>query len=287
MLTEAVVREKQAELTGLLERQRACTETVISTRGNAGQRAAGLAGILASARPDALGVCLLPNQGHFALAVVDSSKVPHPELEKLLQGQLSQDPFSTGNWPPALELPGHALTVAPIGLPERRQGLLALALPRASRRSPDAAVASLTMLAEHLARLLQLEESSGQGPVATETGNGDQSVGILADLTNLVGHEFNNVLNSIVLQVAVLEQLGMPEALRPELAVIRQRSVGVAGLVRQLQQYCQEQQLPPGPVDLNRAVRAAVAACGLPVHLDLEADLAPVLGSAADLERLT
>jgi signal transduction histidine kinase len=60
-------------------------------------------------------------------------------------------------------------------------------------------------------------------------------------------------------------------------------------MVRQLQDLCYKGNSPRQPTDLNRAVRAAVAAdptLAGRASLDLEPDLPPVQGTALDLERL-
>ena len=58
-----------------------------------------------------------------------------------------------------------------------------------------------------------------------------------AEMADLVAHEINNLLNNILLHVAVLEQKGLPEALRPETGQLKQVGRQAATLVRQLQQF--------------------------------------------------
>jgi signal transduction histidine kinase len=139
----------------------------------------------------------------------------------------------------------------------------------------------------------------------------------LADLGELAGplaHEFNNFLNVLLLHVAILEQ-EVPESLRASLEEINRQGKDIAEIIRLWQQYRRSRQFDPGPVDLNRAVRAAVtglaqradvgavpiavqdadgadseaappASDGVTVQLHLAADPLPVAAAEEDLERL-
>ncbi len=109
----------------------------------------------------------------------------------------------------------------------------------------------------------------------------------LNDLIYVVAHEFNNVLNNILLQVAIVEQLSAGQSHR-ELEPIRRLSTQAASMVRQLQRLSQKHQPPLQPVDLSQLLGKLVQEAGIlrPVQLELAADLPPVLGTIADLKRL-
>lgn len=124
--------------------------------------------------------------------------------------------------------------------------------------------------------------SEAPTPPATEEQR-LMALALLGELTGSVAHEFNNILNNIMLHLAVLEQKGLPDKLRPETAQVKQVGRQAATLVRQLQQYSQGLHPPPGPVDLNAAVCAAVPKA---VRYELAADLPPVLGEPFDLRRI-
>src|SRR5438128_12614860 len=82
----------------------------------------------------------------------------------------------------------------------------------------------------------------------------------LADLGEIVGpvtHEFNNFLNTLMLQVAVIEMTA-PDALKRELEGVKRQSKQVAAVVRQLQQYRRRRAGNVPPVCLNQAAKAAV-----------------------------
>src|SRR5438132_2851322 len=117
----------------------------------------------------------------------------------------------------------------------------------------------------------------------------------LANVGEIVGpvtHEFNNLLNTLMLQIAVMEQTA-PNGLRDELAGLKQHGRAAAALIRLVQQY--RRQAPPEapPRDLNEAVTAVVAAVeagplppGVKVCFMPGSDLPAVRVAAADLKRL-
>jgi signal transduction histidine kinase len=127
----------------------------------------------------------------------------------------------------------------------------------------------------------------------------------LGELTGIVTHQFNNILNDIVLQLAVLERGNIPPEARAEVTAIRQRSQQAAGMVKELQRYGRSAHTALGPVDLNATVRDVTGElCGLDLdqagpwewalpnrkRLMLHCELAPalpaILGSAPDVMRL-
>src|SRR5262245_43544761 len=73
----------------------------------------------------------------------------------------------------------------------------------------------------------------------------------LGELTSSVTHEFNNILNNIMLHMAVLEQRGLSEEMRAETAHVKQSGRQAAALLKQFQQYCQGKQPALEPIQLN------------------------------------
>jgi two-component system C4-dicarboxylate transport sensor histidine kinase DctB len=106
-----------------------------------------------------------------------------------------------------------------------------------------------------------------------------------ADLATVVAHEFNNVLNNIQLQLAVIELKGGAETVHAELNGIRQIANNAAAMVRQFQAYGRKHHPPLAPVDLNAAVNAAVSGRAA-VQLRLHPNLPLILGTEADIQRL-
>src|SRR5947209_5007276 len=62
---------------------------------------------------------------------------------------------------------------------------------------------------------------------------------LLGELTSSVTHEFNNLLNNIMLHMAVLEQRGLSDELRAETSQVKQAGRQAATLIKQFQQFCQ------------------------------------------------
>ncbi len=188
-------------------------------------------------------------------------------------GPLGSGPAKTISAPSALQLPEHLLHLGAIQWDDRQYGVLALALHRRTADAPLAQVL-LAHVAEHLAFRLVHEEAERRG---------QHQYRDLADLTNLVGHEFNNTLNAIGLQIAALAQKGLTADHYAELAEVRRQVAAAGAMVRRLQDLCYRGSPPRQPADLNRAVRRAV---DQRTPLTLAPDLPPVQGAALDLERL-
>jgi two-component system nitrogen regulation sensor histidine kinase GlnL len=114
----------------------------------------------------------------------------------------------------------------------------------------------------------------------------------LIEMAELVAHEINNLLNNVLLHVAVLERRKGLEAARAELAVIRQAGARAGELLNRWQQLTPRPDHPLQAVDLNRSAAAAVAAwqaeagAHVPVRLELSSDLPAVLADPTDLARL-
>jgi signal transduction histidine kinase len=278
-----IVRKKRRDALALFSEGQALTEMALRDEGSAASRAERLAAGLHALWPAPLTAVLLANADGGGLAVVDEAGRPRPDWHGELRPQLT--PWAEGGGAgaaPAAEslgLPDHFLHGVAVAWGERRFGTVALAL---HKRSDDAALAQalLTNLADHVGFRLFLDE----------TGRLQQSrYRDLADLTNLVGHEFNNVLNSVGLQVAALGTKGLTAEHFPELGEVRKQVAAAGRMVRRLQDFCHKGSPPRQPSDLNRAVRAALdadPALARRVHSALGADLPPVQGTALDLERL-
>src|SRR5947207_11536529 len=87
----------------------------------------------------------------------------------------------------------------------------------------------------------------------------------LADLAEAAGplvHDFSNFLNALLLQVAVLEQLG-PPTLHAELAAIREGGRRIGEIIDLWRHYRREARLELQPVDLNRVVQEVVPTLAL------------------------
>jgi two-component system, NtrC family, sensor kinase len=109
----------------------------------------------------------------------------------------------------------------------------------------------------------------------------------ISELTSVITHEFNNILNGMLLHIAVLKQEVPPEIL-PELEVIRGLGNNAAALIKRLQQYNSKHREPLAPVDLNEIVREETAqrAAEPKLHVELADDLPQVQGKSSELRRL-
>jgi signal transduction histidine kinase len=278
-----------------LDRGRDLAGILEQTKDNPASRVARLTELLYAAWPSALSACFLNAEPVALGCVLDATGRRQPAWEEALRDPLTlpadqadREPVRAVPWPSGMEVQDQTLAGAPVEFRAHRYGTLALAIPERDRLDATSpAVVLLTRWAEHLAMLLYLEDQERlredlQSELARQAG-----LCMLGELTGLVGHDFNNALNSIVLHVAVIG-LDAPEKVRTELGVIRQLATNAAGQVRKLQQFSRQQRPTPQPVDLNRLVRAAAqkAQPQLRIDLDLAAELPLVLGTEADLRRI-
>lgn len=281
------------EIRSLLGCGRELTQAAERTAGNPNQRATEWAKVLHACWSAPVYACLVRAEDESFFAVLDKEGMPRPDWESRLRLELERwsersraDKTRDAALPRALGMPGYRLAVEPVDYRGRSYGLLAVAL-HSGDADPDALPrATLAHAAEHLALVLYAEEQERLRRPAPPDADRLAGLNALAAITDLVAHEFNNALNGIVLQVAVLDQLGVTGRLKDELAVIRKKAMGAAGMVRQLQHYGQQQQPPAQWVDLNQASRDAVAGLSLRVQLDLASGLPPVLAIVPDLKRM-
>ena len=139
-------------------------------------------------------------------------------------------------------------------------GVLGLALPAEVGAEAEASCGKLlSAYARELALRLDADADRRER-AALEAALAEQMwAANLGALASPITHEFNNFLNVILLQVAVLEQ-ELPEKRRSEFAVIRQQGKSVAELIRQWQQYRYRQQPALQAVDLNQTIRRVAEA---------------------------
>jgi signal transduction histidine kinase len=109
----------------------------------------------------------------------------------------------------------------------------------------------------------------------------------IGELAGLVTHEFNDMLNTVLLHVALLEQ-NAPESLRPDLVEIRRQGATVAALVRRFQQYRQHERPTEHHVDLNDLVTDTLRRCfaNASISMSLWPELPPLPANVLDLRRL-
>src|SRR5580765_2445361 len=115
----------------------------------------------------------------------------------------------------------------------------------------------------------------------------------LADLGEMAGpvtHEVNNLLNTLTLHLAVWQQ-STPQALAPDLDVIRQKVKHVAQVLQLFQQRRMPVGIEPVLVDLTTAIQHTVdeiqsTTPGLIIQLQMQTGPLSVRGYEADVRRL-
>jgi signal transduction histidine kinase len=173
---------------------------------------------------------------------------------------------------PPDDLRDTGLLIAPLAFAGESFGRFAVALPDSS---PDDAL-RLELLALNAASALAAERVSPE-----EASERDWLMRV-GEVVGPVTHEFNNFLNTLLLQVAVME-LTAPETVRAELGAIRAQGRSMAALIRLLQQYRRQYHAELKPIDLNAVVRSAATHHG---RLRLGDGLPPTIGYLPDVQRL-
>jgi len=123
---------------------------------------------------------------------------------------------------------------------------------------------------------------------------GDPSRFLVNDLAEAVAHEFNNVLNNILLQLEILRKQGLAEQPAARAAGLQQRCREAATLLKKLQRFSEAIQPAFQPLDLNQVVRTVAGGNVLgtrkewarPIRLELDEQLPPFPSFAFDLTRL-
>jgi C4-dicarboxylate-specific signal transduction histidine kinase len=90
---------------------------------------------------------------------------------------------------------------------------------------------------------------------------------LLAELARPLVHEWNNFLNTLLLQLSLIEE-DAPEHLRPDLAVIRRQGKNLATLTQEWQSYRKSGPWQATEIDLNEVVRDGVELAGREDYAD-------------------
>jgi signal transduction histidine kinase len=304
----------------LLQRGRELVDRALAEALETPARVGRIAQVIASLWPDSpVHACLLwLDDGPHACVLDPANRSPGSWLSTLHQelarpnGSVDLPAVAASALLKSLQIPDHHLVTEDVVWEGRWLGLLSLAVPKgAPAEGLPAAHAVLRACCDQLALRLHLEglhqERGGRQAEAASL----RHLANLGELAGPLAHEFNNFLNSLLLHLTLLEQ-DLPEGLRPELADIRRQGRRTAETIRQWQQLRRADPDPPPASDLNRVVRETAealscdptepgrpllhvvekaAACppppgSVPLHLELAADLPPVLGHRLNLIRL-
>jgi two-component system C4-dicarboxylate transport sensor histidine kinase DctB len=179
---------------------------------------------------------------------------------------------------------GNAVFVAPLACAGERLG--AVALVWASEG--ELAQAVLTDFADRLALRLHAERIQRRLDTTTQELTEQTAAADVADAFSVFVHELGNVLNSLVLDVRLLERHVAEEG-RGRLAGMSRLASGVPQMLGHVYRFRQGRRLPPGPLDLNRValrVVEALARTGARVQVELAPELPLIEGTAGALSRL-
>jgi signal transduction histidine kinase len=254
--------ESPAQILAFLRQAHAFVQALDQTRGKPAERVVLLAQTLHELWPSALSVCLLRRQQQSLLCVLDKTGERRPEwiepLRKVFEArEATEESPRLADWkiPAGLGPAGSTMAVAPIVHGQRTFGYLAVAAPKA--RSSERGRALQILLAreaEHLALWLALEERQDAEAMAGTISPRPTLKTCLLDLAYVVAHEFNNILNNMMLQLAVLDYAGSNTGNSADLSAVRQQGTKAAALVRRFQQLSHTNQPPLVPVDLNQLI---------------------------------
>jgi signal transduction histidine kinase len=266
-----------------IDRAGAAVAAAFERTDSADRRVTQLAEVLRGLCPAAeYTACAVREGGPAVASVRDRSGLERPELSvQFLSAWDGNESLRE------IPLSGQRLLVEPIVVNGRTQGALAVGADLAGR-------VALSVVVRQVALHLALEERQGELASLREDLAEENTLAGVGELAGPVVHEFNNLLNTMLLQVAVMEQK-VDESLQADLRTIRKQASGVIALVKQWQQ-CRRRPLPPEQpyLDVNALVEEAVTALrrqrggtGTTVTLSLAPKLLSVRGAAADLRRLT
>jgi signal transduction histidine kinase len=228
------------------------------------------------------------DEGWFAQSADGSSPLAGDRIRAALHAWLQSEATSVSVARLALaadlRLPGEGFVAAAINCQGCCVGAVVCAVPSDQQ---EAAATFLAVVAERLGALL-IQEASERA--SREERERLAWLGNVSELTSIVSHEFNNLLNGILLHVAVLKQ-DVPKEMQSELDVIRGLGNNAALLIKQLQKYNSKRRGSLQPVDLNQLVRDAVAERqarepALTLQVDLDPELPPAQAKPFEVGRL-
>ncbi len=284
--------------------------TALRQHADAGQRVTGVAAALRLLWPSLpVYACLVGDGSRLHVAVLDQQGKAYAWDGGPADSRDATERERVNVFPRVPAPSGHDWVTAVIAGEGVAHGALGVAIPEEAEADPGLR-RLLGLCCRYLGRWLDAESRGRERDAAWGTVAEQTWLANLGTLASPITHEFNNFLNVLLLQIAVLEH-ELPDRRRGEFAVIRQQGKQVAELVRQWQQYRSRQQPESQPLDVNRAVReAAERMCdeepgfgeprlvlaapggeaaqgdGVRVRLELADGLPPVFGTLPDLQRL-
>jgi signal transduction histidine kinase len=214
--------------------------------------------------------CLLGGEGD----ALDAAGQSRPDWVRLLRQSSKGEPAEFASASVALNLGVHALAPGKIRFSDARYGRLLLAI---AEDALPAAQMFLDCCGQSIAVRLKIE-------TLAEEAAGEDRLADMAEASIPIAHEFNNFLNGLLLHTAVLK-IQLPEEAQDGLVEIRRQALAAAALIQQFQHYRRRHESPHLSVDLNRAVRGALAALG--AEIPDNSPSTPANGETPSPRRLT
>ena len=242
-----------------------------------------------------LGLCHLPRLG---AAAVDETGSPRPDwlgvllaAEPLQRADGSPFPERTLPLPATIGLAATYLLIEPVVIDSAFRGLLGLALQRGATVESVAAMRLiLACAARQIGWLLERQQlRAKQNQIAAHL-RAATLLGDGSELASPLHHEFNNFLNHLMLQLALLQKQ-LPSEHFADLELLRRRARALANVIAELQGIPRERDVEQ-ELDLNAVLKATIEhiesnpPLGSRLTLELAPDLPSVVGAAPDLERL-
>ncbi len=251
------------------------------------RRAEATAALLHSLWPRAaLAACVLRCEGKAWASVRDEAGDRRPEWEASIRDEGLRPIAERTTEPTALGLAGQALAWADVRFRDRIHGALALTAPEEDRAGQEAAKHFLEVVGRLLAGRLEIEALERERGARTAAAAGDARMADFGEAAAMLGHEFNNFLNALLLHIAVME-LKLPAEMHPGLKEVRRQALDAAALIHLFQNYRRRGQAPQETTDLNRAVRAGASElAGAAIRLDLADGELSLAAPQGDLKRL-
>lgn len=175
------------------------------------------------------------------------------------------------------ELAGARVVRTPITSNGRTIGGILVALPAEADEESVAWVEEWSMQAAcHAAMSANSEESED-----------DESLFVLADAMGAIFHETKNILNGVLLHIAVMQRdPATAEKTKAGLVIVRDQCFKLADMMKQVESSRSQSKSPASASNLVVAFRNAAARTSLTIDWQLPDDLPRIAASASELARL-
>jgi signal transduction histidine kinase len=193
--------------------------------------------------------------------------------------------------PRSAGLSNYAMIVEEISSSDNQAILLAMAAAKDTTSEANrAARALLRTFGRQTALMLEAAQGSSERHRDNEELASEAALADLGELTSPVTHEFNNFLNTLSLQLAILQR-ELPKDSAHHLAPVRTQMTNICAVIKRLQQSRWLPRTTSRPVDLHRVLTEVLAEVRraspkTAFHWTPPPNLPHVRATAPDLKRL-